>query len=360
VLLGIVALAVGWLQWPRPPVLDGERWFKVSLCTLLRGRIEAAGGDVEAWEREVVRLVPYHPAGRMPERKVSNPVAAQIPGLALPGEQALVEALARRPDAAARWAWLYDEDPAGLDARFDDPTALGAACDWTALFGPGASWDSLAAWGRPGEGDRVFLDALRRSVPARWVLVEGRSRSGVLAAVAAELADAAVVPWGEDDLGPALRALAGEREDRLVLVAEEAGVARLLRALVGAADLRDHVLAVVSVGGVVGGRTDEEGPYGEAACRDWLAAHFTQSGLDTDVVRLTPYLALQWLDRAVWPPGIPGLPLQSSRFPEPSGEGATATTLEVVDLGPLPTDAPPELVARALVAVTSGWIATRR
>jgi hypothetical protein len=146
----------------------------------------------------------------------------------------------------------------------------------------------------------------------------------------------------------------------VVVVGEEAGVASVLRVLAGNADLRDQVVAVASVGGVVGGRTDEEGLFGEAARRDWLAAHFTQTGLDTDVVRLTPYLAMQWLDRAAWPPGVPGLPLQNARFPEPGAEGATATTIEAVDLGPLPPDAPADLVARALIAVVAGWVATRR
>jgi hypothetical protein len=312
---------------------------------------------VEAWEREVVRLVPYHPAGRLPERKVSNPVAAQIPGAALPGELALVEALAKRPDAAARWAFLYDEDEAGLDARLDDPSALGEGYDWARLLGPGASWDALAAW---GGGDRAFLAAVRRAVPAVWVLVDGRRPSGVLDALAAELGDLARrVAW-DGDLRAALRGAAAERDARVVVVGEEAGVASVLRVLADDADLRDHVIAVASIGGVIGGRTDEDGPFAEAACKDWLAARFKQTELDTDVVRLTPYLAVQWLDRAAWPPGVPGLPLQNARFPEPSGENATATTIESVDLGPLPPEAPADLVARALIAVVAGWVATRR
>ena len=105
---------------------------------------------------------------------------------------------------------------------------------------------------------------------------------------------------------------------------------------------------MVSIGGVIGGIPDEAGPYGESACRDWLAAHFGHRDLDTDVVRRTPYFALQWLDRGAWPPGVPGLPLQASRFPEPHADGATAETVESVDLGPLWVDrAPPPIWWRA-------------
>lgn len=355
-----LALAIGWLQWPRPPALDGERWFKVALATLLRGRVEAAGGPIEDWERDVVRLVPYHPAGRIPERKISNPVAAALPGPALPGEQALIEALAKIDSPAHRLGFLYDEDPIGIDARLVDPAELGSDYAFDG-FGPDATWDTLAAW---GAGDRRFVDSLRRTVDARWVLLEGRNPTGVpslLGAFGDELNDAVRVPF-EADLARALRDVLVDPSVRIVVVAEEAAVSNVLRVLVANADLRDPLLALLSIGGVIGGRTDEEGPYGEVASRDWLAAHFTQVGLDTDVVRLTPYFAVQWLDRDCWPPGIPGLPLQASRFPEPSGEGASATIVEGVDLGPLPSDRPipPELVARALIAVVIGWIRSRQ
>jgi hypothetical protein len=187
----------------------------------------------------------------------------------------------------------------------------------------------------------------------------------VLHAFAALLPDARTVPFDDgatDALERVLRHAAPDVSDRLVLVGEEAGVARMLRTLHDAVDVRDQVVAVVSIGGVVGGRDDEAGPYGRAACQDWLAASFVQRELETDVVRLTPYLAVQWLDRAAWPPGVRGLALDAQRFPEPDAEGATATTVEVVDLGPLPADGglEPGLVARALVTVTTLWVATRR
>ncbi|MEM6925835.1 MAG: hypothetical protein AAF602_02815, partial [Myxococcota bacterium] len=94
---------------------------------------------------------------------------------------------------------------------------------------------------------------------------------------------------------------------------------------------------------------------------DWMQGNFRTKTLETDVVRLTPYFALQWLDRSVEEPGIVGLPLASMRFPEPEHD-ASAQTVEVVDLGPLPADdgLPLDLVARALVVCVSAWVASRR
>jgi hypothetical protein len=312
--------------------------------------------------------VPYHPAGRLPERKVSNPVAAVLPGAALPGELGLLERLARVPDAPQRLRLLYDEDEAGIDARLEDPVELGPAYDPREALGNDASWDALAAWGC-GEGG--FAAALRErlssTLKTRWVLVEGRQDHlggpSLLDAIAAEVPDEARLPWGGlDDLGDRLAALVDGVEDRLVLVAEEAGVTAALRGLVARADVRDQVVAVVSIGGVIGGRTDEQGELSEAACADWMGQWFAQRHLDTDVVRLTPYFAMQWLDREAWPPGVPGQPLQHARFPEPDDEQASAEIVEVVDLGPLPADEdlPVVLVARALVTVVSCWLASRR
>ncbi len=377
-----LAAAVGWVQWPRPPELDGERWFKVMIATLLRGRVEADGGSPDAWEEAVLRWVPYHPAGRLPERKASNPVAAAMPDLAMDGEVALLEQLARFDDGLARFRWMYLDDEVGAVARLADPADLGEAYDPATTLGPGASWDSLAAWG--AATDDAFARAALRAADATWVLVEGRADRqvgpSVLPSLQEVLGDAAVrIPYDDGDvasLGAALheRASAGQR---LVAVAEEAGTVRLLRALLAQAEVRDQLLAVVSVGGAVMGRADEEGVLGRATCRDWMEAHFGQHDFDTDVVRLTPYFSVQWLDPVAWPPGVSGLPLECQRFVEPHERGATATTVEVVDLGPLlverpsdwviaeglpdvPSQLDPELVARALIGVVSAWTVHRR
>ncbi len=252
----------------------------------------------------------------------------------------------------------------GLAARLEDPFELGPAYDPAVTLGAPASWDALAAW----PADPAFGLAVQRSVPARWALLEGRPdhTSGWLPAMAAALGPAAsLLPWADRDpaaVAEALRGLAPTVADRLILVAEEAAVPALLEALAGHATLRDQVLAVLSVAGVVGGRTDEEGALGQTARKDWMEAHFDQASLDTEVVRLTPYLAVQRLARGVWPPGLPGLPLQAQRFPEPGEGDATVATIEAVDLGPLWAEGgpEPEVVARALVAVVAGWVASRR
>jgi len=305
----IVAAGIAWVQWPRPPALDGERWFKVTLATLLRGRVESEGGDADRWEQTVQRLVP--------------------------------------------------------NVSLDDPDELGPAYDPQTYLGPGFGWDAVA---RHASADVLTAD-LTRVLPARWILVEGRAdrRTGptVLPSLLGALPDALVVPFGDgapETLDRSATSAAPGAGDRLVLAGEEAGVARIMRVLHANAELRDKVLAVVSIGGVIGGRDDEDGPYGRAASADWLAASFVQRELETDVVRLTPWLAVQWCDPDVQPPGLRGLPLAAQRFPIPDAEGATAHTLEVVDLGALPTDATldPALVARALVAVTTLWVASRR
>jgi len=305
----LVAAGIAWVQWPRPPELDGERWFKVTLATLLRGRVESEGGDADRWEQTVVRLVP--------------------------------------------------------SAFVDDPHELGPAYDPRTYLGPGLGWDAVA---RHATTDVLTAD-LARVLPARWILVEGRPDRAVartvLPSLRALLPDTVVVPFGDgapDPLDEIATAAAPDSADRLVLAGEEAGVARIMRLMHANAALRDKVVGVVSIGGVIGGRDDEEGPYGRAACADWLAASFVQHELETDVVRLTPWLAVQWRDPDVQPPGLRGLPLAAQRFPTPDAEGATAQTMEVVDLGALPTDPAldPALVARALVAVTTLWVASRR
>lgn len=364
-----VAILAGVLHWPRPPALDGERWFKVVLATLLRGAIEERGGTADEWEAEVLRFVPYHPAGRLPELKVTDPAKASLPGRRLEGEGALLEALARRHTVAERWRYLYDEDPMGIAARLDDPAELGADYDPATWLPAGVGWDALAAW---GGGDPAFGECLQRRFPARWVLVEGRAGRRVgptlLDALEACLDDTVRLPWRDGAVEEAVEALRAElraqiasREDRLVLVAEEAGVALALRALAGAPDIRDQIHAVLSIGGVIGGRRDEEGPFGEERSRAWLASQFGQEALDTEVVRLTPYLSMQWLDRESPVPGAGDLSLDAQRFPEPLSD-ATVDTIEVVDLGPLPVDPdlPREQVARALVSVVTCWVLSRR
>jgi hypothetical protein len=358
-----VAGALGWVHWPRPPALDGERWFKLALATTLRGRADARGVDAAGWEAEVVRFVPYHPAGREPERKVLHPEAVALPGVALPGERELLAALATIPDLPARWARLYDVDRA---ERLADPAELGPAYDfgrWLHIDRrpEETGWDVLAAW-----EDGRFASAIGLALPARWVAVGGRRRPGVptlVPALCEALPRLEQIPWaGVGETAAALAAALATDERPLVLVGEEAGITAILRTLLEDPELRDRVLAVVSVGGVVGGDPAEsEGPLTPAACADWLGANFAHHALDTERVRFTPYFSLGWLDRSADPPGAGGLPVGAMRFPPVRQDAGVVPTLETVDLGLLPADPalPLDLVARALVAVVAAWARSR-
>lgn len=360
----VVAMVAGWLHLPRPPQLEGERWFKVMLTTLLRGRIENEGGSVEDWERQVVRFVPFHPAGRHPERKVGSPTAAAIDGAALSGEVGLVEALAKLPDAAARWAHLYDTDEVGLAARLEDPAELGADYDPAQALGPGAEWDDLAAWAH-AEG---FAEVLDRHVSTRWVLVDGAPSDApdVLSALARVVGDRGVrVAWDgtrDPDAGAAAvvaacAAVAPERSDRLVLVGAGEGALLVTRALTVGPDHRDRMLGVVAIGGALGGFPDREGPYGQARVGDWMEAWFRHDKLDLEIARVRPWFSVQWLDREADPFGAFGLSLRAQRFPEPFDPNSADPSIDVVDLGVLPPDAdlPVDLVAKALWAVVACW-----
>jgi hypothetical protein len=358
-----VAALACWYSLPNPPDLDGERWFKLILATLLRGQVERETGDAGDWEARVLRFVPYHPGGRLPEQKVSDPEHYRPPGLSVPGEVALVEALARIDDHEGRWKRMYDEDDAATEARIQDPAELGDAYDTARHLGPGGSWDDLADW---GAGDGVaFREALVRRLPAHWVLVDGPHPGEhpvptLLEALRGEVGDRAVwvpIPEGTPEEGATILRAAMEEpleelSDRLVVVASGPAVHLVLRALVEAPGLRDRLLAVVSVGGVVMGR--------EGELSDWMGRWFNPAELDTEMNRVTPYLHLAWYDREADPPGIPGLPIAATRFPQP--EAGALSSIEVVDLGLLPTDPdlPLEQVARALWALTTLWVYTRR
>jgi hypothetical protein len=353
-----VASLAAWFSLPRPPDLDGERWFKVILATLLRGRTDAHGGSADDWERQVLAFVPYHPAGRKPEDKVAHPATIQLSSGPLPGEPALLEALASLTDQPARWRRMYDEDRPGIEARLAAPEELGPAYDPRAVLGADWGWDTLAAW---GGDDTAFIDRLLGRL-GRWLLVEGPDRAAApalashLKAVLGERAT--LVAWSEAPLAEAtdaLRELAAEQvkepRDRLIVLGEGAGMHRLLRVLQEEPGLRDRVMGVVSVGGLLAGIAGTEGPCGEAAIRDWMGAHFNHVALDTERIKHTPYLAMQWLDRQAKPAGVSGHPLEAARFPDPSADGFEM--ILPVDLGPLPTtsDVPLDLYARGLVAV---------
>ena len=87
---------------------------------------------------------------------------------------------------------------------------------------------------------------------------------------------------------------------------------------------------------------------------------FGHGEMDTDCVRRTPYMSLQWLDLTETTPGVAGLPMSEARFPRP--KPGPIEMIEVVDLGPLWVSTPPphDLTSKALVGVVCGWVLTQR
>jgi hypothetical protein len=363
-LLGLLTLS--WLAVPSSPDLDGERLFKAILVTLLRGEVDAVDGAAADWEEKVLRWVPYHPAGRMPEAKLTSPSLHSLLGPALDGEQGLIEALVQCDTYAERLERMYDKDEAGLEARFSDPADLGESYDPARTVAPAVSWEAIAAW---GGGDPAVQEWLGIQTELTWVLVGGRSDGlalpSILQALATDLGEKAIVvpvdhadeEGGRAAVGDAAADVLETAAHRVIFVGEEAGIQFILAALVASAPLRDRVLAVVSVGGVLG-CLEEEGSLSHAVLSDWMDAWFQHRSLDTEIIRYTPYICLQWLDRTTLPPGVPALPMAASRFPEPKQDSSVPPAVQVVDLGPLwATESTPVVqIARALQTFLACWL----
>jgi len=275
------------------------------------------------------------------------------------GEAALMEQLARLETKAQRWQHLYQGAEEGLHARLADPVELGPDYDLGRWTGLSNGWDRVADWG--GGSQSVGVTLLER-VAARWILVRGRSGQpsrDVLSALSEELGAWAAPVVGAADLG-ALGSDLDQEAGRVVLVGEDIGALACLRLLADHPALRDRIDAVLALSAPLAGIDDPASPYARARWTDWMAHWFGHAQLDTDCVRQTPYMALQWLDPSLDPPGIEGLPMSEARFPPPA-EGPFPM-VEVVDLGPLLVSRPPpsDLTAKALVGVVCGWILTRR
>lgn len=344
-----VGMVAGWLAVARPPALDGERLFKLTLATLLLGETEAAGGDGSVWEKACRTWVPYHPAVQHPERLLTHPQRRPSDGAAREGELALREKLAARSGLEERLRYLYEEDEAGLEARMADPSALGDAWDLSRWVAHDLSWDTVAAW---SEGDNRAGDALARAMDATWLCTEGglaEALSGVVTVARVSAVDIRAV--AEEQLASGV--------GRLVLVLEgEPGLA-ILDVLRLEPGLRDRIFAVVALGVPLWGVPDVEGSLSVTARRDWMEANFRHEILDTEAMRLTPYCALQWLDLADPVVGAGGLPLASARFGAPGGP-TDAPRIESVDLGPVRVGTELGLLARALALTVAVLVLSKR
>lgn len=339
---GLAAVAT-WLTLPRTPALDWQLHFKVTLVTLVRGQVEAEGGDARAWLEAGRARVWYHPAARGLADLLEHPDPAALPVPALPGERALMEELARRPDVAARLEALFSSG--GDELLYDDPGALGPDYDPAPVLGPEAGWEAVATWEAPvAEGLR------RRHERVRWAAVGAPpSLVRALAAVLGEERVSAVDHDTDEGLETSLEALVPRSEDRLVLLVSGAGALPMLRVLARHAGLRDRLVAVVGVAADLGGET--------AA---WLSRHFTHQVFDTELHRATPWFHLAFAVKGCLPPGEPGLPLRYTAWPHRDTPASGRRAMDPVDLGLLPgpsANYPAELLARALLITVAARLA---
>lgn len=342
----VVALVAGWYSLPDTPEISEERWFKACLATLWMGVVEARGGDLDAWESEVVAGVPFHPWVDRAERWLTADTHT-LPSTEA-GSAVLLAALREEPSALGRYQTLFDRDHAGRRARLSDPSDLGAAYDPARLLGKATGWDAVRDWG--ADDGTAVQTALSRAVPATWIVVGRDGKApGVLDALVGLGAHRA---FDEENLGNELLEHAPTAADRLVIVAAGDSVAAVLRVLVDRPELRDRVLALLSIGG------DCQGPRHT----DWMGAHFTDEQMDLEAHRPLLFLALQWLDPSASPLGFDGLDVRHARFPQPQRSGPQARVVHAVDLGVLPPVSPVSTtaIAKALKLVTGLLILSGR
>lgn len=318
---------------PRPPKLDWERLFKTALSVqlLVRGQAEPD----EALPAKIRAALLFQPAGGpRPELKLLDPATAPVPVPPLPGERALVEALGRLSDPAARFNRMYLEDPLSEAALLEDPELLGPDYHPSRLA-PGLDWEAVAAWSEP------LQEALGRRLSAAVIV----DLSGALGARMVEQTPALrrlapELPEAPEALAEALLGALEAASDRLVLLGDGAAALRAVRALEAAPALRDRAGAVISLGGALGsGRED----------RAWFLENFQHELLDPELNRAIPYVSCAStpstapVDEAL----LEGWERQ--RFPVPPAPRSGRSALDPIDLGPLALDLVPEdALARAL------------
>lgn len=315
---------------PRPPARDWERLFKVALATVIRGEVEAAGGDVAAWRGRVVGRVLYHPgAGTRPELKLLDPASVKLPVPPLELERGLTEALAKLPDPAARFRRMYVDDPAVEAALLEHPEALGDAYDPGRGLGPKLDWDAVAAWTPP------LQEALARRLEAVVLVDLGADLGGRLAAAVPGLRHATVSP-DDTALASTLLAQAPAASDRLALLVRGPAVRPTLRALESSMVLRDRVVAVLAIGAPLQATEQDQA---------WMAEHFRHDRMDPELNHAVPYAAV--LDVA--PDGSDLSSWAGMRFPVPPEVKSGRHAIDAIDLGPLVLrELPPDAVARAI------------
>ena len=316
----LLAIVAAWISLRPPPQLEWERLWKVTLATVIRGDVEANGGDGDDWWDRLI-IVPFHPAGRNAMAKISSPCLDDIEVPALEGERALVERLVNTATAAERWKTMFREDPLAIEALTSDPAQLGSAYDPAGPLAPNLDWEDVAQW------TADVQSAIARRMTSVVIGVLGMDPSPLISAIPHGRVN--TVPDAADPAEHLLGCCTAA-QDRLMVVVKGPHVLPTLQALHGSPMLRDRVLAVVCLDGIFG---DD---------REWLNAHFQHREFDTELNRRTMYFAVSNVDQG-------SVDLVSQALPVPPVPASGWAPIESVDLGFLPiNDHDPELLARAL------------
>lgn len=330
----LLAIVAAWMSVRPAPPLDWERLWKVSLATVIRGQVEAAQGDQDAWWEQLKLQVPYNPVGRLGDAKLHSPKLTDIPVPALEGEQSLVERLVRLETPAERWVEMFHNDEAAVEALLSNPAELGHAYDPGSVMAPGIDWESVALW-----TDTVQA-AITRRLTDVTVVTLGFDGDALREAVP----HVRVEDFGEVDTDKILES-ASQSHERLVLIASSDLGFQMVQALHASPELRDRVLAVMSLG--VDLATDGR--------REWMDENFGHLEMDTELNRHTPYMSVVDVD-----PSRPGLGWADQVFPVPEVPPSGWTPVESIDLGPLPLGKQePGLLARALWVLLCFRLASR-
>ena len=320
VLVVVLAVGAAILSLRPPPALDWEHLWKVILATVIRGDVEAGGGDQSAWW-DRLSAVPYHPAGR---DALSKLVVASVDEVAVPaleGERTLVERLASLETPAERWQSMFRDDPRAQESLMQDPGDLGPAYDPAPSLAPGVSWDNVASW------SASVQVAIARRLGDVVVAVIGRDTHPMVDAVPHANLVAVDNPSEDELLG-----LLSHAHQRLVVVVEGDAAFDLVQTLHGSPSLRDRVLAVLSLGGSFDGVERSQ----------WMDAHFQHLEFDTELNRRTLYAAMSDLDSGDTPDTV-------QHFMDPPVPPSGWAPIEAVDLGPIPlSKQEPTLFSRAL------------
>lgn len=317
--LAVELLAAGLAVWavllsmPKPPSLDWERLFKVSLATRLRGELESVDKGHNDWMVLLGELVPYHPAGRSPEEKIHTPDVSNLLTPALPGERALTESLSALPDRQARWERMYVNNDQTRDALMSDPNDLGSDYSIRNFLGSEADWAGIATW---SEGVQRGLSRKLEHI----VLV---GVGGSLGDEMTELSGLRGYSCTVAELPERLPKILPNASDRLVLILEGSAALPMVQLLHSDPGLRDRVLMIFSVGADL--CSSEEGAT-------WMASHFNHAEMDTELNRKTAYASVQVMTS-------PGSTIQKwagQRWPVPLESETGRSPIASIDLGPVP------------------------